>query len=202
VAATEQPAPSSTGRGSPESQRHNDDLALANSILAKDRKATAEFVSHYADRVYSYVYARLAPRSDLVDDLVQEVFLAAWEDLPSFRGQSRLEAWLLGIARHKVEDHYRGRLREPIPLEEPGEESSIAVVVPELEQKLDEAQTRERTLRVLAALPEHYRLMLVWRYWEKRPAREIAAQTGRTEKAVERLLARARSQFKKRWQSG
>lgn len=202
MGATEQPALSSTGSGSQESERRSDDLALANSILAQDRKATAEFVSRYADRIYSYVRSRLAPRSDLVEDLVQEVFLAAWEDLTSFRGQSRLEAWLLGIARHKVEDHYRGRLREPIPLEEPGEESSLAAVAPELEQQLDEVQTRERTLHVMAALPEHYRLMLLWRYWEKRPAREIAAQTGRTEKAVERLLARARSQFKKRWQSG
>jgi RNA polymerase sigma-70 factor (ECF subfamily) len=169
---------------------------MANSILTKDRNAGPAFISPYTDRVYWYVYSRLAPRSDLVDDLVQEVFLAAWEDLHSFRQQSRLRPWLIGIARHKVEDHYRGLLREPIPLDELGDESFVLAVVPELEQQLDEIRTRQRTLSVLAALPDHYRLMLVWRYWEERPAREIAAQTGRTVKAMERLLARARSQFK------
>jgi DNA-directed RNA polymerase specialized sigma24 family protein len=48
-------------------------------------------------------------------------------------------------------------------------------------------------------MPEAYSLILLWRYWEQRSTQEIAAQTGRTEKAVERMLARAREQFKRRW---
>jgi RNA polymerase sigma-70 factor, ECF subfamily len=63
--------------------------------------------------VYRYVRHRLIPRIDAVDDLVQEVFLAAWHDLGTFRGESSLKAWLLSIARHKVEDYYRRRIREP-----------------------------------------------------------------------------------------
>jgi len=88
------------------------DRDLVAEVLRKDRKATAEFVARYADHVYSYVRRRLIPRADLVEDLVQEVFLAAWENLEKFRGESALRTWLLGIARHKVEDHYRKRLRE------------------------------------------------------------------------------------------
>jgi len=41
---------------------------------------------------------------------------------------------------------------------------------------------------------------LLWRYWEKKSAEEIGAEIGRTPKAVERLLARARQQFKQAWQ--
>src|SRR5499425_1962019 len=88
------------------------DRDLVADVLRKDRKATAEFVSRYADHVYAYVRRRLIPRTDPVEDLVQEVFLAAWESLDKFRGDSSLRNWLLGIARHKVEDHYRKRLRE------------------------------------------------------------------------------------------
>src|SRR5499427_10919283 len=88
------------------------DRELVAEIVSKDRKATAEFVARYADHVYAYVRRRLIPRADLVEDLVQEVFLAAWESLDKFRGDSSLRNWLLGIARHKVEDHYRKRLRE------------------------------------------------------------------------------------------
>src|SRR5215510_8464938 len=88
----------------PGGQAPADDVALVEAVLRKDRKATAEFVNTYTDAVYSFVRHRLSPRLDLVDDLVQEVFIAAWENLSSFRGISPLRAWLLGIARHKVED--------------------------------------------------------------------------------------------------
>jgi len=85
----------------------NNDVALVTAVLQKDRKATADFVNTYTDAVYSFIHRRLSPRHDLVDDLVQEVFIAAWENLGSFRGTSPLRAWLLGIARHKIEDYYR-----------------------------------------------------------------------------------------------
>jgi RNA polymerase sigma-70 factor, ECF subfamily len=177
-----------------------DDARLAAAILAGDRKATAEFVSRYADQVYRFVFSRLMPRTDLVEDLVQDVFLAAWEHLESFRSDSSLEAWLLGIARHKVEDHYRTQLRAPLSIEEGPEDADNWSVIPDWDQKLDDEKLRERTLRVLAGLPEPYRLALVWRYWEKCPTEEMAMRTGKTEKSIERLLARARHHFKRRWQ--
>jgi len=43
---------------------------------------------------------------------------------------------------------------------------------------------------VMATLPEPYRLALLWRYWEKRSTQEMAMRTGKTEKAIEGLLAR------------
>ena len=49
-----------------------DDIALVTSILRKDRKATAEFVSLHADAVYAYLRHRLRPQADLVEDLMQE----------------------------------------------------------------------------------------------------------------------------------
>src|SRR6266508_4078546 len=54
--------------------------------------------------------------ADLVEDVVQDVFLVAHQKLATFAGQSSVVGWLLGIARHKVEDFYRAQLREPDPL--------------------------------------------------------------------------------------
>ena len=65
----------------------------------------------------------------------------------------------MGIARHKIEDYYRTQIRQ-----------------------------MQKTRRILAGLPEPYGLILLWRYWEKRSAREMADNTGKTEKAIERLL--------------
>jgi RNA polymerase sigma-70 factor (ECF subfamily) len=176
-------------------------LKLVAALLARDRKAAAEFVSRYTDRIYAYVFARLMPRTEQAEDLVQEVFLAAWERLQEYRGQASLESWLLGIARHKVEDHYRARLRKLVPLEDEPRAARENAVLPDWDERLDEERLRERTVRVLAALPEHYRMALLWRYWENCPMHEMAVRTGKTEKAIERLLARARSQFRREWQN-
>jgi Sigma-70 region 2 len=73
------------------------DRELVADVLAKDRKATAEFVARYADHVYGYVRRRLIPHIDLVDDLVQEIFLAAWDNLDKFKGDCPLGNWLVGI---------------------------------------------------------------------------------------------------------
>ncbi len=178
------------------------DERLADAVLARDRKATAEFVARYTDRIYSYICSCLAPNTGHAEDLVQEVFLAAWKGLSSFQGESTLEAWLLGIARHKIQDYYRVRLREPEPLDDDFAEREEIILMPEQERQMDERRMRERTLRVLAELPEQYRLVLQWRYWEKCPALEMAERTGKSEKAIERLLARARDQFRRKWQDG
>ena len=176
-----------------------EDQCLVAAIQRKDRKATAEFVSRHADAIYRYVSARLLPRADRIDDLVQEVFLAAWENLSEYRGASSLESWLVGIARHKVEDFYRARLREPEPLEATEQKPSFLTRSPDFDAVLDSELVRKKTWQVLAALPEKYRVVLLWRYWDKCSAREMAARTGKTEKAIERLLARARDEFRWMW---
>jgi RNA polymerase sigma-70 factor (ECF subfamily) len=176
-----------------------DDIRLVSEVLRKDRKATAEFVERYTNCVYSYVRPRVMPHAEAVEDLVQEVFLAAWRSLGNFRGEASLHQWLRGIARHKVEDYYRKRLREPEVRVEIEEALPELTVIPRYEEQLDRASNLQKTYRVLARLPETYGLVLLWRYLEQRSAREMAQRTGKSEKAIERLLARAREHFRKEW---
>jgi RNA polymerase sigma-70 factor, ECF subfamily len=195
-------APQSTQVPSPSQVNLVDDEehALVTAILRKDRKAAARFIADYSDAVYAYVRHRLAPRADLVDDVVQEVFLGALAGLSGFLGTASLRAWLLGIARHKVEDYYRRRLREPESLDAGDERVEPATGDITVDEQLDRARLEARTHRVLQQLPEAYGVALLWRYWENRSVREIAAATGKTEKAIERLLARARARFKQLWE--
>jgi len=175
---------------------HERDQALADAVGRKDRKASAEFVQEHADSVYAYVLARLRPNAADVEDVTQEVFLAAWRCIGDYRGSSSLKAWLLGIARHKVEDYYRAKVRSS-DLEEA---DAIAGTGLQLDSALDERRLRERSLAVLDRLPEQYRLLLKWRYWEQRETAGIAVALGRTPKAVERMLARARERFRREWE--
>lgn len=177
-----------------------DDLEMVASVLRKDRKAAALLVAAHADAVYAYARHRLAPRADLVDDVVQEVFLAALNGLAAFRGQSSLRSWLIGIARHKIEDVYRERLRVPEALEDVDSvEKESLWQPPGADQQIDSARIREKVQHVLAQMPERYGLILLWRYWEERSTREMAGAIGTTEKSVERMLARARAWFRELW---
>ncbi|MGA8489118.1 MAG: sigma-70 family RNA polymerase sigma factor [Terriglobales bacterium] len=180
-------------------QPAHEDAELVACVLQKDRKATADFVCQYADSVYGYVRARLAPHYDQVDDLVQEIFLAAWQGLKQYRGAGALRSWILGIARHRVEEHYRQRLRAADVIDRSEEDPVPQPVVFDFDQLLERDEMRARAQRVLQELPDLYRLVLVWRYWHEISAREMALKTGKTEKAIERLLARARAEFRERW---
>jgi RNA polymerase sigma-70 factor, ECF subfamily len=170
---------------------------LVQAVLAKERKSTAEFVELCTDWIYGFVRRRLMPRAELVEDLMQEILLAAWQALPNYRQESSLRSWVLGIARHKLDDYYRRRILETDLPEDDGCEE--LTVTPAFEEQLDSASQQERIENVLADLPEAYSLALLWRYRDEKSAREMAELTGKTEKAIERLLARARQSFRRRW---
>jgi RNA polymerase sigma-70 factor (ECF subfamily) len=171
------------------------DKALADGVRRKDRKATAEFVQQHTDAVYAYVLARLRPKDDDAEDLTQDVFLAACQCIGDYRASSSLKAWLFGIARHKVEDYYRAKVRETDL-----EDAESIAADSQLDTELDEHRRNERAAAVLDRLPETYRLLLKWRYWDQRATTEIAKTLDRTPKAVERMLARAREHFRRQWE--
>ena len=177
-----------------------EDLALAAAILARDRKATAQLVELHSDAVHRYVWKRLAPKTEMVDDIVQEVFLAAWGGLKNYSGAAPLHSWLLSIARHKVEDHYRRTLGAHADVLDVDGEIEIPAPSADPVLGLDAKRHAKRAAEILARLPYEYAIALRWRYWEDRSAKEMAEASGRTEKAIERLLARARARFKALWE--
>jgi RNA polymerase sigma-70 factor (ECF subfamily) len=178
-----------------------DEGELIAGVLRNDRKAAARLVAEHADAVYAFTRQRLAPRADLVEDVVQDVFLAALDGLATFQGRSSLRGWLIGIARHKIEDVYRQRLRSTETLVDDVDaiQAEVLPQPPSIDQQIDRVRAEEKVHRVLSAIPERYALMLLWRYWEQRSTRAIATAIGATEKSVERTLARARACFKELW---
>lgn len=128
---------------------------------------------------------------------MQEVFLAACHSIGEYRAASSLKAWLLGIARHKVEDYYRAKVRDA-DLDEVDGNLSAPVTV---DSALDGQRRQEKVLLIMDRLPERYRLLLKWKYWDQKRTEDIAAVLDRTPKAIERMLARARQQFRREWET-
>src|SRR5229473_1006520 len=90
---------------------NNDENAGAQRLLpriaAGDREAFHAFYTLYGARVMALVRRRgAAPQ--LAEELVQDVFVAAWQGADGYRPElGEPERWLLGIARHKLLDHWR-----------------------------------------------------------------------------------------------
>jgi RNA polymerase sigma factor (sigma-70 family) len=65
--------------------------------------------------VLKYTVARVGNR-EVAHDIVGDVFERVVRDWSTFRGQSSPRAWIFGIARHVIADHWRGRVRGPFSL--------------------------------------------------------------------------------------
>lgn len=95
------------------------DSAESDAILVdmakKELSAFAGLYQRHADKVYRYLLVRVNNVHD-AQDLTSQTFLAAMENIHTYREYNSFIAWLLGIARNKAADHYR-RKRPEIELE-------------------------------------------------------------------------------------
>lgn len=174
-----------------------DEADLLQGLIRRDRKAAEEFISRYADPVYSYLHHRLFPNTTDVEDCFQQVFLAAWQGLESYRGEQGIKAWLLGIARHKVQDVYRERLRS----RQWDEHEDVLDRAAAADEVVVRGEVQGKVWEILHRLPEPYRILLIWRYWEQQSGEAMARMIGKTPKSVERSLARARECFRRYWET-
>jgi RNA polymerase sigma-70 factor (ECF subfamily) len=181
-----------------------EDLALARQVAGGDEAALATFYARHADLLFAFISHHLggpcagAPRAD-VEDLWQDTLLAALHALPSYRGECRLSTWLCAIARHKVADHFRRQGRERIELFSDLSTSQLSALVsrgPLPEEMVLQRATRVRVVEALALLPDEYRSALIARYADGCSVGEVASALGRTYKAAESLLSRARAAFR------
>lgn len=160
---------------------------LIRRVRAGDSDAVAELYRRYAPVVWRFVFARMRQDSHAGQDVLSETFLAAIRALQEGKTMDNMAGWLTGIARHKTADWYRQQGESASAEAEPAtrESSGASGVVAE----------------VLEGLPPEERVILEWKYLDRCTVREIAERMGRTEKAVEALLYRARQAFKARYQT-
>src|SRR6267378_5145823 len=88
----------------PVSETQEED-SLVSSAREGDRAAFGRLYDRYGQMVHGILLCRVPPRE--VDDLVQEVFLAALRQLHALRDVSRFGAWLAAITRNRANDYYR-----------------------------------------------------------------------------------------------
>ena len=170
---------------------------LVEKLRSGDSTAMEELYNTYKDRLHSLVFERVGRDQAVVEDLVQEIFLAALSSLDKFRGDSQLYTWLCSIAYHKIGDFYRRQAREAKPGELPPgidvmEPKRIWDTEPTALSVIEAEGTRHTVQQALVDLPWHYRQVLALKYIEDMPVQEISQVMRRSPKSVEGLLSRAR----------
>jgi RNA polymerase sigma-70 factor (ECF subfamily) len=151
------------------------------------------------DRAVPQVYGYLMPRcgtTAVAEDVTAETFLAAVGAVKKGAVEQVTVAWLVGIARHKLVDHWRREAREERKLRALSED-----VVAE-DDPWDEHLVLARAHEVLAGLGAHHRAALTLRYLDGLPVRDVAEHLGRSVHATEALLVRARSSFRRAYEEG
>lgn len=138
-------------------------------IVNKDEQAMRHFYNQYSDQVYSYVLSRCGD-TFIAWEILNEVMLDVWRQAESFQGRSKVTTWLIGIARHKLVDHYRKENRHQHDFLD----EAIPDPTPISEQVLETAQQSEWVKSCINKLVGVHREILHLTFYSDLSYHEIA----------------------------
>ncbi len=145
------------------------EIGLVKAVLDGDREGFGKLYNLYAPLVHGILLARV-PRTE-VDDLVQDIFLHAFNKLHTLRDESAFGPWIAMIARNRAVDYHR-RSRATVEITD------------ELAGSDKQQSKAAEILELIRNLPEAYRETLVLRLVEGMTGPEIATRTGLTAASV------------------
>ena len=194
-----------TGIVSAEDTRQ-EDLALVERAKDGDLSAFETLMTRYERKVYSLALRMLRQEQD-AEDITQQTFISALENLSGFRGEASFSTWLLRIAGHAALKIIRKRKgREIVSLNEATEGRDQDGPIPHPEYIADWRESPEELAhrnevsrlldQALAQLDEKHRLVFLLRDVEGFSVKEAADALGLTEANTKVRLLRARLQLR------
>ena len=182
------------------------DTELVGRAKNGDLDAFEALTNRYEERVYSLALRMLHQEED-AEDVTQQTFLSALENLGGFRGEASFSTWLLRIASHVALKVIRKRKGlNTTSLEEATEEADSYGRIPHPEYIVDWRQSPEELVRkneiqrlledALAKLDEKHRLVFLLRDVEGLSVKEAAEALGISEGNTKVRLLRARLQLR------
>ena len=139
----------------------------------------------YIRKIYDFIYYKTYHK-ETAEDIVSSVFMKALENIKSYTpGKGSFSAWLYGIARHAVIDHYR-KGKPEVPVEDifdlPG--AGDFTVDIDAKDRLEEVKTH------LAKFKPAHREIVMLRLWQELSHREIAEIIGTSEANCKMIFSR------------
>lgn len=176
-----------------------DDTQLVKASRDGDQDAFALLVQRHQRCVFNLVLRMVQDYED-ASEITQEAFLAAWQGLPSFRGEARFATWLYRIAYHcclrqlerrKREWDLQATIQAEYMLDEVNKERRV-------EDVLEQRDRQAALLDQLAQLPTRYRSVLLLRHFQEMTYEEMADILNMPIGTIKTHLFRARHLLKER----
>jgi len=176
-----------------------DEKKLIERAQSGDFVAFNTLIGDYQGKIYGLAL-KLAKNKEDAEDIFQETFLKAIDNIQQFRAESSFGTWLYTIAVNIVRARY-GRSREKdllsleeyFPVHQHGEEADSSLLDwRDPLSKLTDAEVRQKLDTAIKALPLKYRMPFLLRYFEEMPIKEVAKTLGLSEAATKSRILRAR----------
>ncbi len=168
-----------------------EDANLVRAAQSGDTQAFGELVKRYEGVVSAVAISRL-PTMAMVDDVVQDSFVAAWVHRDSLKDPSKFRPWVCGIARNLAS---KGRRRSEQFV---GEEKLAETAAPSLspEEQLLQAESENALFAALQEIPSEQREILALFYHEEKSVRDVSLTLGLSESTAQKRISRARRSLK------
>jgi len=156
------------------------------------------FYKKYHQSLRNYISKKIDD-PDIIENLVHDVLLSAFNSLATFRQESSEFTWIIGIANHKIIDYYRKKKLKTIlfSVSPVFEDIADASLSPERDALKNEL--KQEIKNTLSKLNKGYQRIIRLKYINGFKLKDISAILKLNLKATESLLIRARLQFQKKW---
>jgi RNA polymerase sigma-70 factor, ECF subfamily len=160
-----------------------------------DSSAFGSLYDHYLPQIYRFIVVKVGSREE-AEDITHHVFLSAWAKVKTYKHRGHpFSSWLYQIARNLVIDHYRSR-KNDVSLEKMDPDSSV---IPAAEQfDLATKMEFEKVHAAIMELKTDYQDVIILRFIEDLPLKEVAGVLKKTEGAVKLIQHRAIKELRKK----
>ena len=151
----------------------------------------------YVDEVYQYVYWRTGLCKALAEDLTQEIFIDVYKGFSGFKGLCSERTWIFKITKNKLNDFYRKQYSPKFELIEMDDQlvEHLADPSQDILEMMVKSFEQEKVRTCLNNLLEQYKIVLVLKYIDGKSVKEVALTVGKSPKAIESILQRAKNAF-------
>jgi RNA polymerase sigma-70 factor (ECF subfamily) len=172
------------------------DSAIREALSRGDRDAAFDrLVAEHRQPITRLVHRLLGWPAE-TEDAVQDVFLAAWRKLDSFRGDASVATWLTRIAINRCRSIQRRQWVRAKWLRQAREAATDASPNAGPQQRADDQETVDALRAAIRQLPQRDREVIVLHYLDEHSADEMAATLGVKKNAIEVRLHRARKRLR------
>ena len=157
-----------------------------------------DFYKKYCLGVRGFV-AKKIDDEGVVEEITNDVMLAAITSLGTFEGKSSEFSWICSIAKHKVVDYFRKKKLKTVLFSVSPFFEEIADQSLSPERDVLKNELKEEIKKTFKEIGAGYKKILRLKYIDGWKVSEIAKKTKTTMKSVESKLTRAKKQFREAW---